>query len=81
MISKTEIQQYYMGNALALDFNAIPSNTNNGSAAARLDRNTTIRNLKANHNWHDNMCRLVASYVSEGKSDPEIHPVLLLPKT
>lgn len=75
MISKTEIQQYYMGNALALDFNAIPSNTNNGSAAARLDRNTTIRNLKANHNWHDNMCRLVASYVSEGKSDPEIHDV------
>lgn len=42
---------------------------------ASFDRNEAMLKSKLPHQWHDNVVRLVASYVREGKSDQEIHAI------
>ena len=39
------------------------------------DRNEAMLKSQLPHQWHDNLVRLVASYVGEGKSDQDIHAI------
>jgi len=42
----------------------------------RLDIEDSLRRIRAGDGWHDNMIRVVASLVSRGRTDQEIHTIL-----
>ena len=42
---------------------------------AGFDREEAMLNSQLPQQWHNNLLRLVASYVREGKSDQEIHAI------
>ena len=74
MVSFDNFFEKYSGASLplhrgTLNLNLIPSKH------VEFDREAAIQNSQLPHQWHDNVVRLVASYVREGKSDEEIHAI------
>ena len=74
MVSFDNFFEKYSGVSLpsdrgTLNLNLVPQKR------LEFDREAAIQNSQLPHQWHENVVRLVASYVREGKSDEEIHAI------
>lgn len=69
MVSIDEMLKSYgvQNNSQSL-FSEMLANAPSGGMQAPLDRDKALMSMKAGNQWHNNMVRLVASFVREGFS-------------
>ncbi|XDZ71078.1 AAA family ATPase [Alphaproteobacteria bacterium LSUCC0744] len=72
MVSFAEmLKSYGVQNDAKSLFSEMLANAPSGSMDAPLDRDKALMSMKAGNEWHNNMVRLVASFVREGLSPEE----------
>ena len=69
MVSFAEmLEAYGVQNDIKNLFSEVLANAPSGGMQAPLDRDKALMSMKAGDDWHNNMVRLVASFVREGLS-------------